>query len=76
MYYKNSNKKPINILKLKNIMYNHQNLIKRIESSDFKFLNLPNQIKILIDCHDEPNNDGFYRFINENYPLKIKILKN
>ena len=78
LYYKNGNiKKPIKYSKIKKYKCTTHPKFdkKRIESSDFKFLNLPNQIKILVDCHDEPNNDGFYRFINEDYPFENQDTK-
>lgn len=56
---------------------NHFNFDKnQVEQADLKFLQLPNDIKILVDMHDDSDLDAFSRFSNNNYPFNNLQLNN
>jgi len=67
--FKNGNiNKPILDKKYDIRSYNHPKFPKElIEETDKQFIALKNKVKILVDLHDDGDEDAFSRFTDENY---------
>ena len=56
---------------------NHSRFDKyQVEQADLKFLRLPNNIKVLVDMHDDADLDAFSRFSSDDYPFHNSRLRN